>query len=158
MIAGEHDPAGKGETQMVDGVARRVQTGQLSDPVAMTQLPGDRGNARSEAFMPQDGGAKHVGKHRRSSAMIGMPMRQQNGLGAPIGGLCHGTQMRRICWTWIQHHHPVRHVDQIGIGAVIGHRTGIRRHNTAYPGDDRQRDLTRGNGLDKESHRHLRIF
>ncbi len=55
----------------------------------------------------------------------------------------------------IEHHQSLAALDQVGVGAVIGHRPGVFGDDAADAGQHRQRRAPLGFGLGQEGHAHL---
>src|SRR5690606_15219217 len=72
--------------------------------------------------------------------VVGVRMAQQDARDPPSARSDYSVEMRGIVRTGVDYSDPVRLLDQPGVGAVIGHRTGVGRNDAP----DARTDLCSG--------------
>ena len=142
------------EAKMVGGVARREQGAEAGDriPVAKRMIGREgAGGARRPAVDRRAGRRLQRGG---GADVIGMGMAHQNAPDASLTRRYDGRDMARVIGARIDDGDAalVIVIDQPGVGAMIGHLTGIAGDDTANPRHDRQRDAARRFDFLQEGH------
>ena len=131
MISRKNNAIRQSEAEVIGGMAGRMQAGETGNFIAMPQPLRDQPGLIAKGLMRQNGDLQHIGQGCRAGGMIGMAVRQQDQRGPALSGARDGVQMAWIRRAGVEDHHTLSRSNQPAIGAMIGHRPGIRRDEPA---------------------------